>query len=117
MLAISATFVASGHFLVVIAFRGSVDVSAIAPFRYTLLIWAGVCGYLAFGEVPDRYAIIGLGADRGQRPLCAAPRGGAAARRCGRGPARGAGVVGCGRSLAPESPLSSGPKFRLTPHA
>jgi drug/metabolite transporter (DMT)-like permease len=59
MLAISATFVASGHFLVVVAFRGDVDVTAIAPFRYTLLIWAGVCGYLAFGEVPDRFAIFG----------------------------------------------------------
>jgi drug/metabolite transporter (DMT)-like permease len=59
MLAISAAFVASGHFMVVVAFRGSVDVAAIAPFRYTLLIWAGVCGYLAFGEVPDRYAMIG----------------------------------------------------------
>jgi drug/metabolite transporter (DMT)-like permease len=59
MLAISAAFVASGHVLVVMAFRGSVDVAAIAPFRYTLLIWAGVCGYLAFGEVPDRYGILG----------------------------------------------------------
>src|SRR5205823_5367406 len=59
MLAVSATFVASGHFMVVVAFRGSVDVAAIAPFRYTLLIWAGMCGYLAFGEVPDRYAITG----------------------------------------------------------
>lgn len=59
MLAISATFVASGHFLVVVAFRGGVDVAAIAPFRYTLLIWAGVCGYLAFGEVPDRFGILG----------------------------------------------------------
>ena len=59
MLAISAAFVATGHFLIVIAFRGSVDVSAIAPFRYTLLIWAGVCGYFAFGEVPDRTAIFG----------------------------------------------------------
>ena len=59
MLAISAAFVASGHVLVVMAFRGSVDVAAIAPFRYTLLIWAGVCGYLAFGEVPDRFAIFG----------------------------------------------------------
>ena len=59
MLAISATFVATGHMLVVIAFRGSVDVAAIAPFRYTLLIWAGLCGYLAFGEVPDRFAIAG----------------------------------------------------------
>lgn len=59
MLAISATFVATGHFLIVIAFRGNVDVSAIAPFRYTLLIFAGICGYLAFGEVPDRFAIVG----------------------------------------------------------
>ena len=59
MLAISATFVATGHMLVVIAFRGGVDVAAIAPFRYTLLIFAGVCGYLAFGEVPDRYATFG----------------------------------------------------------
>lgn len=58
MLAISAALVATGHVLIVIAFRG-VDVAAIAPFRYTLLIWAGVCGYLAFGEVPDRYAIFG----------------------------------------------------------
>jgi drug/metabolite transporter (DMT)-like permease len=59
MLAISATFVASGHLMVVVAFRGGGDVSAIAPYRYTLLIWAGVCGYLAFGEVPDRYALFG----------------------------------------------------------
>ena len=57
-LAISAAFVATGHFLIVIAFRG-VDVAAIAPFRYTLLIWAGICGYLAFGEVPDRFAMFG----------------------------------------------------------
>jgi drug/metabolite transporter (DMT)-like permease len=59
MLAISAAFVATGHFLIVVAFRGGVDVSAIAPFRYTLLIWAGICGYLAFGEIPDRFAIAG----------------------------------------------------------
>ncbi|MBV8838000.1 MAG: DMT family transporter [Alphaproteobacteria bacterium] len=58
VLTISATFVAIGYFLIVIAFRG-VDVAAIAPFRYTLLIWAGICGYLAFGEVPDRFALFG----------------------------------------------------------
>ena len=84
MLAISATFVASGHFLVVVAFRGGVDVAAIAPFRYTLLIWAGVCGYLAFGEVPDRFGIFGFCADRRQRALCAAPRGRAPPRGCRR---------------------------------
>jgi drug/metabolite transporter (DMT)-like permease len=58
MLAISAACVASGHFFIVIAFRG-VDVAVIAPFRYTLLIWAGICGYLAFGEVPDGFALLG----------------------------------------------------------
>jgi drug/metabolite transporter (DMT)-like permease len=57
-LTIAAVFLGIGHYLVVIAFRG-VDVAAIAPFRYTLLIWAGVLGYLAFGEMPDRYAILG----------------------------------------------------------
>ncbi|MEA2948556.1 MAG: hypothetical protein QOI40_3886 [Alphaproteobacteria bacterium] len=57
-MAIAAFFLAIGHYLVVIAFRG-VDVAAIAPFRYTLLIWAGVLGYLAFGEVPDRHGILG----------------------------------------------------------
>jgi drug/metabolite transporter (DMT)-like permease len=58
LLAIAALLIAAGHFLIVIAFRG-VDVSAIAPFRYTLLLWAGICGYFAFGEVPDRFAIFG----------------------------------------------------------
>jgi drug/metabolite transporter (DMT)-like permease len=58
LLAIAAVLIAVGHYLIVIAFRG-VDVAAIAPFRYTLLIWAGLCGYLVFGEVPDRFAILG----------------------------------------------------------
>lgn len=58
LLAIAALFLATGHFLIVIAFRG-VDVAAIAPFRYTLLIWAGALGYVVFGEIPDRYAIFG----------------------------------------------------------
>ena len=58
MLAMAAALLAAGHFFVVIAFRG-VDVAAIAPFRYTLLIWAGLCGYIAFGEVPDGPAIFG----------------------------------------------------------
>ena len=58
LLAVSAVCIGIGHFLIVIAFRG-VDVAAIAPFRYTLLIWAGICGYFTFGEVPDRFAMFG----------------------------------------------------------
>lgn len=44
--------------LVVFAFR-TAEVSAVAPFRYTFLIWAGVAGYVSFNEVPDGWAIVG----------------------------------------------------------
>ena len=33
--------------------------SLIAPFEYTALIWAGILGYLIWGDVPDKAAIIG----------------------------------------------------------
>ena len=33
--------------------RRSGDISAIAPFRYTALLWALLLGYLVFGDVPD----------------------------------------------------------------
>jgi drug/metabolite transporter (DMT)-like permease len=59
-LAIAAAFLGLGTYLVVLAFRG-VEISAVAPFRYTLLIWMGIAGYVAFGEVPDRWALAGAG--------------------------------------------------------
>ena len=31
----------------------------IPPFRYTLLLWMGISGYLFFGEVPDAWALVG----------------------------------------------------------
>jgi drug/metabolite transporter (DMT)-like permease len=40
------------------AFR-NVDISVVAPFRYSLLIWGAVAGYLVFNEVPDRWSLIG----------------------------------------------------------
>ena len=55
---IAAFFLGIGTYLVVMAFRG-VDLPAVAPFRYTLLIWMGACGYLAFGEIPDRWSLAG----------------------------------------------------------
>jgi drug/metabolite transporter (DMT)-like permease len=58
MLAAGAVLLAGGNFLIVLAFR-DVDVSVIAPFRYGLLIWAGLCGYLVFGEVPDAWSASG----------------------------------------------------------
>jgi drug/metabolite transporter (DMT)-like permease len=36
-----------------------VPLSVVASFRYTLLLWGGLAGYLVFGDVPDRWSIIG----------------------------------------------------------
>jgi drug/metabolite transporter (DMT)-like permease len=58
LLAISAVFLAAGNFFIVLAFRG-VDVSLVAPFRYSTLLWTGLAGYVAFGEIPDRWAFLG----------------------------------------------------------
>jgi drug/metabolite transporter (DMT)-like permease len=59
-LVIAAAFLGLGTYLVVLAFRG-VEIPAVAPFRYTLLIWMGIAGYVGFGEVPDRWALAGAG--------------------------------------------------------
>jgi drug/metabolite transporter (DMT)-like permease len=57
-IAVAAAFLGLGTYLVVLAFRG-VEIPAVAPFRYTLLIWMGIAGYVGFGEVPDRWAFAG----------------------------------------------------------
>jgi drug/metabolite transporter (DMT)-like permease len=58
MLAIASAFLGLGTYLVVHAFRG-VEIAAVAPFRYTLLLWMGIAGYVGFGEIPDRWAFVG----------------------------------------------------------
>ena len=35
------------------------DISAIAPFRYSALLWALALGYFVFGDVPDTMMVIG----------------------------------------------------------
>jgi len=37
------------------------EASALQPFGYTMLMWAAVIGYLAFGDVPDRWTVAGAG--------------------------------------------------------
>jgi drug/metabolite transporter (DMT)-like permease len=58
LIAIAAVFLGLGTYLVVHAFRG-VEIASVAPFRYTLLLWMGIAGYVGFGEVPDRWALVG----------------------------------------------------------
>jgi drug/metabolite transporter (DMT)-like permease len=31
----------------------------VTPFRYTALLWAGIAGYVGFGEIPDAWSLAG----------------------------------------------------------
>lgn len=58
MLALAAVLVLIGYQCVIMALRSG-DISAIAPFRYTALLWAMLLGYLVFGDVPDTMMVLG----------------------------------------------------------
>ncbi|KIZ47264.1 MULTISPECIES: DMT family transporter [Rhodopseudomonas] len=58
LLALAALLVMIGYQCVIIAMRTG-DISAVAPFRYTALLWAMLLGYLVFGDVPDALMITG----------------------------------------------------------
>ena len=58
LLAGAAVLLALGNFLIVLAFRG-VEISVVAPFRYGILLWAGLAGYIVFGELPDAWSLVG----------------------------------------------------------
>ena len=58
LLALSAVLVLIGYQCVIMALRSG-DISAIAPFRYTALLWALLLGYLVFGDVPDSMMVLG----------------------------------------------------------
>jgi drug/metabolite transporter (DMT)-like permease len=58
LLALSAVLVLTGYQCVIMALRSG-DISAIAPFRYTALLWALLLGYLVFGDVPDGMMVLG----------------------------------------------------------
>ncbi len=58
LLALSAVLVLTGYQCVIMALRSG-DISAIAPFRYTALLWALMLGYVVFGDVPDSMMVLG----------------------------------------------------------
>lgn len=58
-LAIAAVFLASGYMFMVATLRLG-ELSATAPFRYTIMIFAIMSGVLVFGEFPDWLAIVGM---------------------------------------------------------
>lgn len=58
LLLLAAVLLLIGYQSVIIALRSG-DISAVAPFRYSALIWAMLLGYLVFGDVPDAMMLTG----------------------------------------------------------
>ena len=58
LLALAAVLVLIGYQCIIMALRTG-DISAVAPFRYSALLWAMLLGYLVFGDVPDGTMVTG----------------------------------------------------------
>jgi len=54
----AAILVLIGYWSLIEAMR-TAEISAVAPFRYTVVLWAMLLGYLVFGEVPSAWTIAG----------------------------------------------------------
>lgn len=52
------TLASLGHWLLILAHRRAAA-SLLSPFGYAQLLWAAVLGGVVFGEVPDRWTVIG----------------------------------------------------------
>lgn len=57
---LTALLLTMGNFLLIVGCRG-VDLSVVAPYRYSGVLWAILVGYLAFGDVPNALSITGMG--------------------------------------------------------
>ena len=73
LLALAAVLLLIGYQCIIMALRSG-DISAVAPFRYSALLWAMLLGYLVFGDVPDAMMVTGRGHHRAVRPLRLLPR-------------------------------------------
>ena len=57
-LAAAAVFVLIGYYCLIECWRGT-EISVIAPFRYSIVIWAMVFGYAFLGEIPNLTTVLG----------------------------------------------------------
>ncbi len=51
---------AAGHYMLILAYRQATT-SALAPYPYLQMLWMIALGYLVFGELPDRWTLLGVG--------------------------------------------------------
>ena len=57
--AISGVCLVLAQFFIVLAYRGT-ELSAVAPFRYAIVLFAVMYGFLLFSEVPDHWSLAGM---------------------------------------------------------
>jgi drug/metabolite transporter (DMT)-like permease len=55
----TSAFIVAGYLLSVLMMRRG-EVSVIAPFRYTSLVWALLLGFVVFGDWPDAVTLLGV---------------------------------------------------------
>jgi len=58
-IALGSVFLVAGYLLTVISLRDT-EVAYTAPFRYTLIVYALILGYVVFGDVPDAWSLAGI---------------------------------------------------------
>lgn len=58
LLAFAAVLLLIGYQCIIMALRTG-DISAVAPFRYSALLWAMLLGYVVFGDWPDTMMVTG----------------------------------------------------------
>ncbi|NNF78685.1 MAG: DMT family transporter [Rhizobiales bacterium] len=59
MLAVAAAFLMLGIHMLIVGVRIA-ELSVVVPFRYLLVVWAMLSGYLVWGEFPDSWALFGI---------------------------------------------------------
>ena len=55
----SASVFLAGGYVTAVEFMRHGDISVVAPFRYSVIVWAIIVGYIVWGEVPDAAMLIG----------------------------------------------------------
>ncbi len=56
--AASGMLIAGAHYLMIEAFRQG-EAALVAPFKYTSMVWAVLFGFILFGDLPDRWTLLG----------------------------------------------------------
>lgn len=59
LLIVASAFLSGGYYLVIDCMRHG-ELSVVAPFRYTAMLWALLLGYLVWGDVPNLLAWFGI---------------------------------------------------------